>query len=100
MPAYAFVDVLEIRDPGKLERYRDGVLATVTRYGGRYLTVGGRQDVMEGDWRANFPVLIEFPDMDAAHRWYESEDYRELKALRLAATRCNAVFIEGNGFVR
>ena len=32
--------------------------------------------------------------------WYDSEEYRELKALRLAATKGNAVFIEGNGFKR
>ena len=36
----------------------------------------------------------------APHRWYDSEEYRELKALRLAATKGNAVFIEGTGFMR
>jgi uncharacterized protein (DUF1330 family) len=45
-------------------------------------------------------VLIEFPDLETAHRWYDSEEYRELKALRLAATKGNAVFIEGTGFRR
>jgi uncharacterized protein (DUF1330 family) len=91
---------LEVTDAEKLERYREGVLPTVERYGGRYLTVGGRSDIVEGQWRPVFPVLIEFPSLDEAHRWYDSEEYRELKALRLAATRGNAVFIEGNGFKR
>ncbi|HEX8190469.1 MAG TPA: DUF1330 domain-containing protein [Pyrinomonadaceae bacterium] len=53
-----------------------------------------------GEWRPVFPVLIEFPDLETAHRWYDSEEYRELKALRLAATKGNAVFIEGTGFRR
>ena len=100
MPAYCFFDVLEVTSPERLEEYRRGVLSTVERYGGRYLTVGGRCDVVEGRWRPVFPVLIEFPGLEQAHRWYDSEEYRELKALRLAATKCNAVFIEGTGFIR
>jgi uncharacterized protein (DUF1330 family) len=43
-------------------------------------------------------VLIEFPSLAQAHRWYESDAYHDLKALRLAATTGNAVFIEGTGF--
>jgi uncharacterized protein (DUF1330 family) len=84
--------------PRKLEQHRDVVLATVERYGGHYLTVGGRTDVVEGDWRPVFPVLIEFPDLDQARRWYDSEEYRAPKALRRAAARGNAVFIEGKAF--
>lgn len=98
MPAYYFLDVLEVTDPAKLERYREGVLATVEQYGGRYLTVGGQAEVVEGDWQPVFPVFIKFPNLEQAHRWYDAEEYRELKALRLAATKGNAVFIEGNGF--
>ena len=98
MSAYCFFDVLEVTDPEKLEKYREGVLSTVEHYGGRDLSVGGRTDVVEGQWRPVFPVLIEFPSLEQAHRWYDSEEYRDLKALRLAATRGTAVFIEGTGF--
>jgi uncharacterized protein (DUF1330 family) len=94
------LDVLEVTDPEKMERYRDGVLATVEQYGGRYLTVGGQTAVVEGNWHPVFPVLIEFPSLEQARRWYDAEEYRELKAMRLAATRGNGVFIEGNDFRR
>ena len=98
MAAYYFLDVLEITDPEKMERYRASVLSTVEQYGGRYLTVGGKVEVVEGNWRPAFPVLIEFPSLEQAHRWYDSEEYRDLKVLRLAATRGDAVFIEGAEF--
>ncbi len=98
MPAYFFLDMLEVTEPDKLDNYRQVVSATVQRYGGHYLTVGGRTDVVEGDWVPVFPVLIEFPDLDRAQRWYHSEEYRAPKALRLAAARGNAVFIEGKAF--
>jgi uncharacterized protein (DUF1330 family) len=98
MSAYYFLDVLEVTDQAKMEQYRKGVLATVEQFGGSYLTVGGQSEVVEGDWRPIFPVLIEFPNLEQAHRWYDGEEYRELKALRLAATRGNAVFLEGKSF--
>lgn len=100
MPAYFFFDMLQVTEPEKLERYRHVVLATVERYGGRYLTVGGQTDLVEGDWRPVFPVLIEFPDLTQARRWYDSEEYRAPKALRRAAARGNAVFIEGTTFTQ
>ena len=100
MPAYGFFDVREVTDADKLERYRQSVAATVARHGGRYLSVGGRCDAIEGRWRPVFPVLIEFPSLQHAHRWYGSPEYRDLKALRLAATVGDAVFFDGSGMDR
>jgi hypothetical protein len=57
--------------------------------------VGGQMDAVEGSWRPAFPVLIEFPSLEQAHRWYDSEEYRELKELRLTATKGHAVFMAG-----
>lgn len=95
MSAYCFFDVLEITDEEKMERYRAGVFATVEQYGGRYLVIGGKTDLVEGEWKPVFPVLIEFPSLEQAHRWYDSGEYKALKDLRLAATKGHAVFIEG-----
>jgi uncharacterized protein (DUF1330 family) len=94
MAAYCFFDMYEVTDPEKLEQYRSGVLATVKRYGGKYVLVGGKCDIVEGNWRPTFPVLIEFPNLEAAHSWYNSQEYAPLKALRLSGTKCNTVFME------
>ncbi len=95
MPAYCFFDVVEITDPEGLEEYRRRVRATVERHGGRYVLVGGEFEVVEGEWRPTFPVLIEFPSLAQAHQWYGSEEYRGLKELRRRTTRSNAVFMAG-----
>ena len=67
----------------------------VAQSGRKYLVIGGSIDSVEGTWRPAFPVLIEFPSLEQAHRWYNSEEYRELKELRLAATKGHAVFRAG-----
>lgn len=95
MPAYCLFDNLEVLDGGKLEEYKKRVAPVVDRYGGRYVVLGGKVDLMEGQWRPAFPVMIEFPTLERAHEWYSSEEYAELKAVRLSGVRSTAVFLEG-----
>jgi uncharacterized protein (DUF1330 family)/SAM-dependent methyltransferase len=95
MSAYCFFDVREITDQAKVDQYLAGVFATVEQYGGRYLVLGGKSDLVEGDWRPVYPVIVEFADGEQAQRWYSSPEYEPLKALRVAGTRSNAVFLEG-----
>jgi uncharacterized protein (DUF1330 family) len=95
MAGYFLIDILEVSDAAKMEEYKKGVGAIVEKFGGRYLVVGGQADVVEGTWHPTFPVLIQFGSTEQARRWYDSEEYRELKALRLAASKGNAVFLEG-----
>lgn len=95
MAAYCLFDNREVIDPAKLEEYKARVAPLVERYGGRYVVSGGKVDLVEGQWQPSFPVMIEFPSLERAHQWYSSNEYAELKALRLAAVRSNAVFIEG-----
>jgi uncharacterized protein (DUF1330 family)/SAM-dependent methyltransferase len=95
MSTYCFFDVREITDQAKVEQYWAGVFATVEQYGGRYLVLGGKSDLVEGDWQPVYPILVEFADSERAQRWYSSPEYEPLKALRVAGTRSNAVFLEG-----
>jgi len=95
MAAYCFFDIHEFTDQEKMAKYREGVLATVEQYDGRYLVLGGKCEIVEGSWSPKVPVIIEFPSMEQAHKWYNSPEYKPLLKLRLEATRGNAVFIEG-----
>lgn len=97
MSAYAFFDNVNVVDPDGLAQYKAQVGEVVQRFGGRYTSLGGNVEELEGDWRPTYPVLIEFPDLDSARRWYHSEEYAELKALRLASVRGHAVLIDGLG---
>ena len=94
MPAYVIVDI-EVTDPAGFEEYRKQVPATVQKYGGRFLVRGGAMEVVEGDWRPKRVVVLEFPSMEQAKRWYDSEEYRPLKAMRLKASTANLVLVEG-----
>jgi len=95
MPAYFLVDIREIRDAARMEEYKARVSPVVEKFGGRYVVIGGPFEVKEGSYQPVFPVMVQFPSMEDAQRWYNSEEYRELKNLRLAATVSNAVLLNG-----
>ena len=94
MPAYVIVDVT-VTDQTAMEEYRKQVPATLAKYGGRFVVRGGAHQTIEGDWKPNRLVVLEFPSMEQAKRWYDSEEYREPKAMRLRAGRANLVMVEG-----
>ncbi len=96
MSAYFFFDVKEITDETKMAEYRRKVFPVVEQFGGKYRVVGGKHYVLEGDWQPTFPVIIEFETVEKARRWYDSPEYRDLKALRLASTKGNMVLIDGD----
>jgi uncharacterized protein (DUF1330 family) len=96
MSAYFFFDVQEITDWDKLNEYRENIHGLVEKYEGKYCIIGGEQQLLEGDWQPTFPVLIEFENVEKARRWYDSPEYKELKALRLSATKGSMVLIDGS----
>ena len=94
MAAYLVVDI-EIQDAAGFEDYRKAVPATIEKYGGKILVRGGKFERLEGEWEPKRVVLVEFPGFEQAKRWYDSEDYREPKALRLRTSKANLILVEG-----
>ena len=94
MPAYFIVDI-DVTDPTAFEEYRKAVPATVEKYGGKFLVRGGRMEIVEGSWRPKRVVVTEFPSLEQAKRWYDSEEYRALKALRLRTSKGNVILVKG-----
>jgi uncharacterized protein (DUF1330 family) len=94
MPAYLIANV-NVHDAAAFEEYRRQVPATIAKHGGRYLVRGGRVERLEGTWSPARLVVLEFPSMEQARRWYDSEDYRGPKALRLTCAMSDVLFVEG-----
>ena len=75
MPAYIIADI-QVTDPANYDQYRPLAAASIARFGGRFAVRGGKVDLLEGAPKPERIVVIEFPDVDTAHRWYGSEDTR------------------------
>ena len=94
MAAYVIANVT-VQETALFEEYRKRVPETLARHGGRYLVRGGKHETLEGTWAPTRLVVLEFPSLEQARRWYDSEDYREPKALRLKSALSDVVMVEG-----
>ena len=94
MPAYIVVET-DIHDAEQYELYKQATPAAVGAAGGRFIARGGEVVVLEGDWQPKRLVLLEFPDLEAAKRFYDSSEYQQAKRLREGAAGFNMVAVEG-----
>jgi uncharacterized protein (DUF1330 family) len=94
MPAYVIVET-DIQDADQYEHYKAASPGTIEAFGGRFLVRGGEIATLEGDWRPPRLVLVEFPDLDTARRWYDSELYRDARRQREGAATLRMVAVEG-----
>ena len=95
MAAYVIGDI-EVTDQGIYDDYRKQVLATVEKYGGRFAVRGGKVEPLEGGWTPKRIVLLEFPGMEQALKWYRSPEYAPLIKLRQKASKGKLILLEGS----
>ena len=88
MAAYVIVDV-EVHDPEAYREYTQAVPATLTPFGGRFIVRGGASETLEGDWRPQRVVILEFPSAERAKAWHASPAYRAILPLRHRHARTN-----------
>ena len=94
MPAFVIANV-SVEDPVRYEDYKRLVPGTLTPFGGRFVVRGGRTEVLEGDWRPNRLVILEFPSVEHARAWWNSTEYAEARALRQATSTGTLLLVEG-----
>jgi uncharacterized protein (DUF1330 family) len=94
MAAYLIANIT-ITDPKRYPEYREKVPPVIAQYGGTFLVRGGAVHPVEGDLGVDRLVVIEFPSMEAARRFYDSPEYAPLLKLRLETARSQVAFVEG-----
>ena len=94
MPAYVIVET-DVHDPEHYAGYQAASPDAVHSGRGRFLVRGGELAVLEGDWNPSRLVVLEFPDLEAAKRWYDSAEYEQAKRLREGAANLRMVAVQG-----
>jgi uncharacterized protein (DUF1330 family) len=86
---------IEVRDPLGYDAYRSRTGAVIERFGGRFLVRGGTLHPLEGEPDFSRLVIIEFADLDAARRFYDSAEYQALIPHRTDNARSMLLIAEG-----
>ncbi len=80
MAGYVLVQ-FTVNDPEEFRAYVVESLETVRAFGGELL-IRGAPEVLHGQAPHQITALLEFADVAAARRWYQSPDYQRLIARR------------------
>jgi uncharacterized protein (DUF1330 family) len=92
MPAYVIGEA-HVFNPSAMTGYGRMVMASVEKFGGRYLARGSRPEVLEGGPAHNI-LIIEFGSPDDARRWYASPEYQAAKALRQGNSNLRLLLVD------
>ena len=95
MLAAYLIAQLKVTNSQKYKEYIEKVPEIIKKYGGEYLARGGEYTVVEGE--DNYPriILIKFPSYEKALEWYNSEEYKPTKQIRLDNSEGTNIIIKG-----
>ena len=96
MSAFLVVDT-KIQNADEYEEYKKLAKPIAEKYGGAYRARGGKMDIRETDlWTPTRIVIIEFPDMQSAQAFVDSEEYAPVKPRRTNNADCTLFIVEGD----
>ena len=96
MSAYLIVDT-KITNPAAYEEYKKLAKPIAEKYGGIYRARGGAMDVLEDElWTPTRIVIVEFPSIEDARAFVDSDEYAPVKSMRQDNAQCTLFIVEGS----
>lgn len=95
VPAYAVACLRAVNFGDDIIRYMREIDSTMAPFGGEFIIHGGDADVREGNWGDGTLVVLRFPDMESAARWYDSEEYQRILPLRTENAESITALVQG-----
>ena len=94
MKAYLVLD-LAINDFAGFSPYIADIPAQISKHGGKYIVQGTVPTPVEGDWRPERMVIIEFPSRNNAEAFLSDPDSQDLFEIRHKTTTSRLVLVDG-----
>jgi uncharacterized protein (DUF1330 family) len=94
MKAYLVLE-LSVNDFGGFRKYIAEIPAFIAKHAGRYIVQGVQPTPIEGDWKPERMIIIEFPQREKAEAFLGDPEIQELFKLRHATTTSRLVLADG-----
>jgi uncharacterized protein (DUF1330 family) len=86
---------VDVKHPGQYEEYKRLSTIAMKAHGAEVCVRGGKADVLEGGWTPNRLVLLKFPSVEQARKFYESTEYGAARKAREGIAVMSMVLVEG-----
>lgn len=94
MPAY-IIGRVDVEDVNLIKGYQTATPLVIEQYGGKLIVRGGDVTTLEGPIESRRIVVMEFPSIEHARRFYHSPEYAAAKALREGIGAFEFIAVEG-----
>ncbi len=94
MAAFVIVEV-SVQDHKEYEEYKKLTPATLAAYDGKFVVRGGQTETLEGEWQPDRIVVLEFPTVERAKEWWNSEIYTKAKEIRQRTAMTKMIVVQG-----
>jgi uncharacterized protein (DUF1330 family) len=94
MAAYVIIE-LSVHNKEEIVEYQKLAPAAIAAFDGKFVVRGGQTTPLEGDWKPERIVIIEFPTAERAKEWWHSEMYSKAKVIRQRAAKTKMIIVEG-----
>ena len=89
------IAMIEVTDPQQYVKYMSETPGAIAKFGGRFIVRGGEKVTLEGPDENRRLAVVEFPSLERAREFYNSQDYQEVKRLREGAATVSIIAVEG-----
>ena len=95
MPKGYVIAQLRVTNPKNYKEYIEKVNPIVKKFDGEFLVRNGEYQIFDGE--TNFPriIILKFPSYERALEWYNSEEYKPIKQIRLDNSEGINIIIKG-----
>jgi uncharacterized protein (DUF1330 family) len=94
MKAYLVLD-LRVNDFAGFRKYIAEIPAFIAKHSGKYIVQGVQPTVIEGDWKPEPMVIIEFPERQKAEAFLGDPEIQDLFKVRHDTTTSKLVLVDG-----
>lgn len=95
MPSAYILANVDVKNPALYEEYKRLSTIAMKAHGAEVCIRGGKVDVLEGDWNPGRMVLLKFPSVDQARKFYDSTEYGAARKAREGIAVMRMVLVEG-----
>ena len=94
MKAYLVLG-FSVNDPAGFMKYVAEIPAFIAKHAGRYIVRGTEPTTIEGDWKPDRLVILEFPERANAEAFLNDPEIQALFKVRHATTTSKLVLVDG-----
>ena len=94
MKAYLVLD-FSVHDFGGFRKYIAEIPAFIAKHSGKYIVQGVQPTTIEGDWKPERLVIIEFPEREKAEAVLGDSEIQDLFKVRHDTTTSKLVLADG-----